>query len=112
MSLLTSLFIFARAVPLFVLLSISVVPASAGDCLDQVVLNLGAVEVRRLAENPAMFFESGLAVDADGAPDAYHPLDLGTDYLRNAGSPGNWRGIVTDTGRPNGKPVVQGPCDP
>ena len=31
-----------------------------------------------------------MTIDADGAPDAYHPDDIGRDYLANAGEPGNW----------------------
>jgi hypothetical protein len=54
----------------------------------------------------AFFFECGLTVDADGAPKAYGPSGLaGTlDNLGNAGHPGNWWGLVTDT---HGQPVVQ-----
>lgn len=54
-------------------------------------------------------------IDADGAngqssapvyaPKGYKPEPL--DYLSNAGGPGNWYGIVTDTGRANGTPVKQ-----
>jgi hypothetical protein len=105
---------FIRAIPPIVLFLVTAATATfaAGDCLDKVALKVGDAEIRRMADHPALFFESGLAIDADGAPDAYHPRDLGTDCLRNAGSPGNWRGIVTDTGRPDGNPVVQGPDDP
>ncbi len=45
-----------------------------------------------------------MAIDADGAPDAYHPDDLsGTDALVHAGAPGNWWALVTE----NGTPIVQ-----
>jgi hypothetical protein len=54
-----------------------------------------------------------MAIDADGAPTAYHPTHgRGLDNLANAGHEGNWYGVVTDTCRRNGKPVVQGPNDP
>ncbi len=50
---------------------------------------------------------------ADGAPRAYHKDDAkALDNLANAGREGEWRALVTDTGKPDGKPVVQGPGDP
>jgi len=58
-------------------------------------------------------FEAGLAVDADGAFRAYHPNNrLGLDSIEHAGHPGNWWAVATDTGDPNGRPVVQGKKDP
>ena len=62
-----------------------------------------------LPDGPAFFFRSGLAIDADGAPNAYNADDTGLDYLFNAGQPGQWDGIVEDE---DGNPVVQGPDDP
>ena len=41
-----------------------------------------------------------MAIDADGAPNAYHPDNLGTDDLVNAGHLGNWWALVTDRGEP------------
>jgi hypothetical protein len=63
-------------------------------------------QLKRAPKEAAFFFESGLSVDADGAPKAYGPPGLaGTlDRLGNAGHPGNWWGIVTDR---QGNPVVQ-----
>lgn len=65
-------------------------------------------------------FMAGMAIDGDGAngqssppvyaPPGYRPAPL--DYLANAGSPGNWYGVVTDTGEADGEPVIQGPSDP
>ena len=62
-----------------------------------------------------------MQIDADGAngqtggvpvyaPKGYSPAPL--DFLANAGGPGNWFGVVTDTGEEDGKPVKQGPNDP
>jgi hypothetical protein len=62
-----------------------------------------------LPDGPAFFFRSGMSIDADGAPNAYNADDTGLDYLRNAGQPGQWDGIVEDE---DGNPVVQGPDDP
>lgn len=69
----------------------------------------------------AVLWKSGLAVDFDGAPNAYHPPTRanpstgrppGLDALANAGRPGNWWGIVTKGNDGKGEPVVQGPGDP
>lgn len=51
-----------------------------------------------------ILFQTGMAVDADGSPNAYHPNDTGLDYLANAGKPGNWWGIAVDSG---GIPYIQ-----
>jgi hypothetical protein len=59
------------------------------------------------------FYESGLAIDADGAFRAYHPSDrLGLDSLAHAGHRGDWWALVTDSGKTSGRPVVQGKSDP
>ena len=61
----------------------------------------------------AIFYKSGLAVDADGAFRAYHPDDrLGLDALVHAGHPGNWWALVTDNEKRSGRPVLQGERDP
>jgi len=61
----------------------------------------------------AFFYESGLAIDADGAPRAYHPNDRrGLDSLAHAGHQGNWWALVTDNEKTDGTPVVQGATDP
>ena len=57
----------------------------------------------------AFFFVSGMTIDADGAPNAYHPDNSGLDDIANAGAPGHWDGIITDR---SGEPLVQGPDDP
>jgi Fungal chitosanase of glycosyl hydrolase group 75 len=61
----------------------------------------------------AFVYQSGMAVDADGAYRAYNPDNrLGLDSIENAGHPGNWWALATDTGNPNGRPVIQGRDDP
>lgn len=56
---------------------------------------------------------AGMKIDADGARNVYGPAGTKPlDYLANAGGPSNWYGIVTDTGKANGKPIIQGPNDP
>ena|ERR1700722_652674 len=69
----------------------------------------GQAPIWQLGGGPAFSFSSGLAIDADGAPNAYNADDTGLDYLFNAGQPGQWDGIVQDQ---DGSPFVQGPDDP
>jgi len=57
----------------------------------------------------AILFKAKMAIDADGSPQAYGPNNSGLDYTANAGSPGNWWGVVTDN---NGNPIIQGSGDP
>lgn len=59
--------------------------------------------------NNTFFFTAGMTIDADGAPNAYHPDDTGIDELANAGWPGHWNGIITDR---LGSPLVQQEADP
>jgi len=64
-----------------------------------------------ITDSPSSIWWTGpLAIDADGCPRAYH-LDghSGLDYLANAGKPGDWFGLVTDS---QGNPIIQGPLDP
>ena len=61
----------------------------------------------------AFVFKAGMTVDADGAYRAYHPNDrLGLDSIIHAGYPGNWWALATETGEPDGLPVVQRKGDP
>ena len=75
--------------------------------------SIGDVKIYSLVSGPeGIFFMSGMMIDADGAPNTYHPDDIGLDNLANAGRPGNWWGIVTANGQTSGDPVIQGPQDP
>jgi len=57
----------------------------------------------------AFLFTSGMTIDADGSPRAYHPNNTGLDDNQNAKtSKGAWVGVVSV----DGKPVIQGPIDP
>lgn len=67
------------------------------------------IPIWHLPGSTAFFYESGMTIDADGAPNAYHPDNTGLDDLANAGSPGNWQGLAKDG---EGQPFVQGPNDP
>jgi len=65
--------------------------------------------IARLPDARVFFFISGMTIDADGAPNAYHPDDFGLDAVANAGAPGNWNGIITDQ---DGAPLIQPETDP
>jgi hypothetical protein len=103
------------------ILSIDVhVPAqdSRGACFGELLLNFEMrhdgeperdIPIGRLAGTSAFFFESGMTIDADGAPNAYHPDNVGLDDLANAGAPGRWEGLAKDA---DGEPYIQGPDDP
>jgi len=75
------------------------------------------VPVWQLPRRQAFLFISGMTIDADGAPNAYHPEDAtddaaedaGLDELANAGKPGHWNGIITDG---DGDPLIQQERDP
>lgn len=80
---------------------------------DAIRLSYSAPEGWRVYETTdlcAAVFRAKMAVDADGAPKAYNRDDrIALDYLANAGRPGNWWALVTDS---NGQPIVQSATDP
>ena len=91
---------------------------SAGACLGELLLNFEMrhdgepernIPIGRLPGSSAFFYESGMTIDADGAPNAYHPDNTGLDDLANAGTPGGWEGLAKDA---DGEPIIQGPNDP
>ena len=77
----------------------------------QLLATIGGVKVRRGKGESAFYFFTGMSIDADGAPKAYHPNGSppGLDDLANAGHPGNWWGMIVTLG---GTPVVQRAGDP
>jgi hypothetical protein len=91
---------------------------SQGGCFGELLLNFEMrhdgeperdIPIERMSANSAFFYESGMTIDADGAPNAYHPDNSGLDDLANAGSPGRWEGLAKDS---DGEPFIQGPNDP
>jgi hypothetical protein len=74
------------------------------------ITSVAGISVWRQAGPPVtILFRSGMAVDVDGAPKAYHAQDtLALNRLTGAGHSGHWWALVTK----DGKPVVQGPMDP
>lgn len=76
---------------------------------DETLLTINKTIIYRDTIANNVYFTSGMNIDADGSPRAYHPVaDSGSDHLANAGHKGNWWGIVTE----NGEPVIQGKDDP
>jgi hypothetical protein len=67
------------------------------------------VPVWRMSQSSSFYFDAGMTIDADGAPNAYNPQNTGLDDLKNAGEPGDWEGLAKDK---DGNPYVQGPNDP
>ena len=93
-------------------------PGPASGCLSEPLLNFqvrhrnepeAELPIWHLPGSPVFFYEAGMTIDADGAPNAYHPDNTGLDDLRNAGAPGNWEGLAKDR---DGEPYIQGPDDP
>jgi hypothetical protein len=78
-------------------------------CTRDLLLQVGEVPVFRIRGEAPFFFKTRMRIDADGAPNAYHPEDKGLDFLKHAGKPGDWQGLVTDR---RGQLVIQGPHDP
>lgn len=70
---------------------------------------IGGVSTYQVQGKSGVAFKGGMTVDADGSPHAYNPQNTGLDALGNAGHPGHWWGLATDS---RGKPYVQGPNDP
>lgn len=93
----------------FVLFSTCAFPAERS-CTE--ILNVADVPIFIYDGNDSLspfFFVSHFMIDADGAPTAYHPDDIGLDALRHAGRPGHWWALVTDD---DGEPVIQKDDDP
>lgn len=72
-------------------------------------MNYQGIKIKRLPGSNAYFFvTSHMTIDADGAPNAYHPLNTGIDDLANAGFPsGGWRSILVEDPISPAKPFVQ-----
>jgi hypothetical protein len=77
----------------------------------QGVFTIGGKMVFTLPGSNALFFRSGMTIDADGAYHAYHPDNVsGLDNLQNAKDKnGNFVGVLLGSA---GKPVVQKAGDP
>jgi hypothetical protein len=65
--------------------------------------------LRKFPASTAYFYTTQrMEIDADGAPNAYHPEDRGIDALANAGFPhGGWRDILAIDPLDSTRPFVQ-----
>lgn len=71
--------------------------SSAVDCNSEYWTQYKNIDLFKLKETSAYYFvTTHMAVDADGAPNAYHPCDIGLDYLANAGYPNKprWKDVL------------------
>ncbi len=83
------------------------------NCLPEPFDKVAGVTLYEWSESKSFyFFESKMAIDADGSPRAYHPQDKGLDKLEYAGRQGNWWALVTDNKETSGNPLVQKQNDP
>jgi hypothetical protein len=90
-------------------------PTQTSGMLDLKFLKrIGYSDINTLqADASAFFYQSGMMIDADGGYHTYQPDGRsGLDFLGNAGKPGNWWALVTDSGKPDGNPIVQPADDP
>ncbi|GHM98654.1 hypothetical protein WSM22_01440 [Cytophagales bacterium WSM2-2] len=95
------------------LLLLSVVISSCSKLPLTVYKTIADKQVYAVAHKEIFVFTSGLAIDADGSPKAYHKDNKkALDNLANAGKPGNWWSLVTDNGKKDGNPLVQKELDP
>ncbi len=69
----------------------------------------GGTQLWKVPESTVYFYVvSRMAVDADGAPNAYHPRNTGIDALANAGFPnGGWRSVLVVDPQDRSRPFVQ-----
>jgi len=65
--------------------------------------------IKKIPVSQAYFYTiTRMAIDADGAPNSYHPLDKGIDALANAGFPErNWKAILVENPTKSDEPFVQ-----
>ena len=84
------------------------------------IATINGSDITELDDGSIRFF-AGATIDGDGAngqfgqPPCYAPNCYGAqtlDVLANAGEPGNWFGVVTNTGENTGNPIVQQKTDP
>jgi hypothetical protein len=81
--------------------------------MSEVLLKIGGEPVYIEHAGEHVWWTGEMTIDADGSPRAYGPSGTEPlDYLGNAGYPGNWWGIATDTQQSDGNPIIQGGRDP
>jgi len=84
---------------------------------------IGTIQGNNIVEQDdgSVTFSAGATLDGDGANGQFGGLPCYAprsfpgrtlDIIENAGQPGNFFGVVTDTGEVTGMPIVQGENDP
>jgi peptidoglycan hydrolase-like protein with peptidoglycan-binding domain len=80
---------------------------------DDVIDHIGGVPIFETQDARAIYFKTGMTIDADGAYRAYKIRNLGLDFDDNGKNPcapnGRWIGVVVNSA---GTPIPQGPNDP
>jgi peptidoglycan hydrolase-like protein with peptidoglycan-binding domain len=77
---------------------------------DQAIDEIGGVLVYQTNDGSAIYFTTGMDVDADGSPHAYKANNGGLDLNKNGkDKSGKWVGVVADAGN---NPLVQTQGDP
>ena len=90
-------------------------PTIPVNCGKSSITTFGGINVWKLDSSKTICFKAGMAIDADGSPNAYCPDNKGLDYTANAGhpaangEPADWFGVVVDAQK---NPVVQKAGDP
>ena len=92
-----------------VLSSVASPATLAQTCTAENWITFKGVSIRKFAGSTAYFYVTErMAIDADGAPNAYHPNDTGIDALKNAGYPnGGWKSILATDPANSSRPFKQ-----
>ena len=99
-------FALAAACVFFCSAAMIVAHAQQNSCVDDMVVDV-QFEARTFPAQKignAVLFQSGMYVDADGAPNAYGPNNRGLDFTANALRGGRFLSVVTHS---DGTPVIQ-----
>ncbi len=78
----------------------------------KLLLKLAKKKVYLMNKSKFILYKSGMSIDADGSPRAYHPKKRGLDYLKNAGKNGKWWALVTKKNKKADIPIIQNKKDP
>ena len=81
----------------------------AAECQATKWITYAGTQLWRMPDSDAYFYVvDRMAVDADGAPNAYHPNDIGIDALANAGFPHQgWRSVLVVDPSDANRPYIQ-----
>ena len=82
----------------------------ADECGSSFWMEYHGTRLFRLADSNAYYFITNhMAVDADGAPNAYHPGNIGLDFLANAGYPNQswWKEVLVSDPEDSRRAYIQ-----